>query len=206
MAELGERSKLARVAARLNAQSRSTRCVPALALLSDDERLFAPAEAIRALPQGSLVILRARDPLRRAQLAQICLPICRARRHILLIADDGVLASRCGADGLHLPQARHATLSYWRTRRPDWFISYAVHDMKALHHAARCGADAALVSPVFASQSHPGGNHLGLFRLAAFSRAAQLPVYALGGINGQNCLRIAGLQLAGIAAIGALSA
>lgn len=206
MAELRERIKLARAAAQLNAQSRSARRVPALALLSDDVRLAAPAEAIKALPQGSLVILRARDPQRRAQLAQVCAPVCRARHHVLLIADDPALASRCGADGLHLPQARSAILSYWRTRRPDWFISYAVHDLRALHHAARCGADAALVSSVFASQSHPGGTHLGPFRLAALSRAAQLPVYALGGINGQNCRRIAGLQLAGIAAIGALSA
>ena len=206
MAKLRERMKLARVAAQLNAQSRSATRVPALALLSDDVRLPAPVEAIKALPKGSLVILRAQDPLRRAQLAQSCAPICRARHHVLLIADDPALASRCGADGLHLPEARRDALSYWRTRRRDWFISYAVHDLAALHHAAKGGADVALVSSVFASQSHPGGKSLGPFRLAAFCRAAQLPVYGLGGIDGQNCLRIRGLKLAGLAAIGALSA
>ncbi len=205
MAELRERIKLARAAAQLNAQSRSTRHMPALALLSDDLRLPAPAEAIKALPKGSLVILRAKDPLRRAQLAQICVPICRIRKHVLLIADDPALAGRCGAAGLHLPQARHDALSYWRIRRPTWFISYAVHDLAALHHAARGGADVALVSPVFATQSHQDGNPLGPLRLAAFARAAQLPVYGLGGINGRNCQRLRGLKLAGIAAIGALS-
>ena len=205
MAELRERINLARAAAQLNAQSHSPRRVPALVLLSDDLRLAAPAEAIKALPKGSLVILRAKDPLFRAQLAQICVPICRSRNHVLLIADDPALASRCGAAGLHLPQARHAALSYWRTRRPYWFISYAVHDLAALHHAARGGADAAFVSSVFASQSHKGGASLGPFRLAAFSRAAQLPVYGLGGINGRNCLRLRDLTLAGLGAIGALS-
>ncbi len=205
MAELRERMKLARAALQLNAQSRYAKRIPALALLSDDVRLPAPAEAIKVLPKGSLVILRAQDPLQRAQLAQSCGPICRTRHHVLLIADDPVLASRCGADGLHLPQARHDALSYWRTRRPDWFISYAVHDLAALHHAARGGADAAFVSSVFASQSHKGGASLGPFRLAAFSRAAQLPVYGLGGINGRNCLRLRDLTLAGLGAIGALS-
>lgn len=174
MAELRERMKLARAAGQLNAQSHPARRLPPLVLLSDDLRLPAPAEAIKALPPGSLVILRAQDPQRRAQLAETCAPICRLRKHKLLIADDAALATRCGAAGLHLPQARHDALSYWRTRRPSWLISYAVHDLAALHHAARGGADIALVSPVFATQSHQGAKQLGPFRLAAFLRAAQL--------------------------------
>lgn len=205
MAELRERAKLARLAAQLNAQSRYAGRVPALVLLTDDVRLPAPAAAIRALPRGSLVILRAQDRARREQLVQLCTPICRARFHLLLVADDPELASRCGADGLHLPEARADALLKWRVRRPDWFISYAAHDLRALHHAAACDADAALLSPVFATKSHPGTHGLGPFRLAALLRAATLPVYGLGGIDAQSCLRVRGLPLAGAAAIGALA-
>ncbi len=59
------RAKLARAAARLNA-----RCgLPAIILLTDDERLSDPLAAARALPKGSMVIVRARQAAQRAHLA-----------------------------------------------------------------------------------------------------------------------------------------
>src|ERR1700754_3153777 len=54
-------TKLARAAAGLNAGL--------LALLTDDERLPDPVRGARALPMGSLVIIRARDAKRRRALA-----------------------------------------------------------------------------------------------------------------------------------------
>lgn len=206
MADMRERAKLARAAARLNAQSCPKGDVPALALLTDDLRLANPGAAIAALPRGSLVILRTRNPVDRDNLACLAAPVCRARAHQLLIADDPAAVLRHGADGLHLPQARNGELRHWRIRRPDWFLTCAAHDLVALQRAARDGANAALLSPVFATQSHPGAKPLGPYRLAALLRAARLPVYALGGVDARTCLRLRGLPLAGVAAIGALAA
>jgi thiamine-phosphate pyrophosphorylase len=50
--------------------------------------------------------------------------------------------------------------------------------------ARRLGADAALLSPVFPTRSHPGGAVLGPVRFRLLARQARLPVIALGGMTG----------------------
>ena len=40
-----------------------------------------------------------------------------------------------------------------------------------------------LLSPVFATRSHPGGGTLGPVRFRLLARQARLPVIALGGMN-----------------------
>jgi len=68
--------------------------------------------------------------------------------------------------------------------------------------AARAGADAALLSPVLPTASHPGARVLGAVRFAALCARAPLPVYALGGIGRGTARRLHGARVAGIAAIG----
>lgn len=205
MADRGMRAKLARAAARLNAHGPAAGLLPSLILMTDDERLADPQGAARALPRGSLVILRARDDARRAALAQELMAIARARDLLLLIANDPALAGRIGADGLHLPQARAREAAHWRARHPRWLITCAAHDACAIMQARAGCADAVLLSPVFATRSHDGAATLGTMRLRRLAQAARLPVYALGGVDARTALRLDGAPLAGIAAIGALS-
>jgi thiamine-phosphate pyrophosphorylase len=58
--------------------------------------------------------------------------------------------------------------------------------MAELGLAARLGADAALLSPVFATRSHPGGATLGPVRFRLLARQAALPVIALGGMDARR--------------------
>jgi thiamine-phosphate pyrophosphorylase len=71
-----------------------------------------------------------------------------------------------------------------------------------LRRAAAIGADAALLSPVFATASHPGAPALGPLAFAVLAGKAPLPVYALGGMTSENARRLNGARLAGIAGIG----
>ncbi|HKD47464.1 MAG TPA: thiamine phosphate synthase [Rhizomicrobium sp.] len=180
--------KLARQAGRLNAGL--------LVLVTDDDRLADPVAAARRLPKGSLVILRARDPRRRRALAEAL----RAQTSglILLAADDPVLADRL--HGLHLPEKRAREAAHWRALRPHWLITVAAHSGRSLHIAH---ADAALLSPVFATESHPKARPLMPARARLLARNARLPVLALGGVSPRNALLLKGF--AGLAAIGALS-
>ncbi|MEP6830778.1 MAG: thiamine monophosphate synthase, partial [Rhizomicrobium sp.] len=102
---------LARAAARLNAGL--------LVLMTDDDRLPDPVSAARALPKGSLVIVRSRDAKRRHALGEAL----RAQTSglILLAADDPVLADIL--HGLHLPEIRARDAAHWRVRRPHWVIT-----------------------------------------------------------------------------------
>lgn len=205
MADRKTRVKLARAAARLNARSAHAARLPSLILMTDDLRLADPLPVARALPRGSLIILRAHEAARRAALATALQRIAKERDLFLLVADDPALAARVGADGLHLPERRMREACHWRARFPRWIITCAVHNERALLTAAHARADAVLLSPVFATKSHEGAPALGAIRFRALVRAAMIPVYALGGIDAKTALRLDGSGAAGIAAIGALA-
>jgi thiamine-phosphate pyrophosphorylase len=192
------RAKLARAAARLNAGG-----LPSLILLTDDERLADPLAAARALPKGAMVIVRARQSAHRAHLAQAMAPVAHARDLILLIADDPLLAIRTRAHGVHFPEKHSGRASYWRARRPQWLITSSAHSQMASAQARH--ADAILLGPVFATQSHPGAQTLGPIRARMIARAIAKPVYALGGIDAKTIMQLANANLAGVAAIGALA-
>jgi len=194
------RAKLARAAAALNARSGSA--LPALVLMTDDERLADPAAAARALPRGSMVVLRARQNARRAELAVELSAITQAASNKLLIANDADLATRIGADGIHLPEAHAHEASHWRMLHPGWIITAAAHALAATHVPA---VDAVFVGPVFTTQSHPGATALGVTQLDLIARQSPVPVYALGGITADNAQQLADVKLIGLAAIGALA-
>jgi thiamine-phosphate pyrophosphorylase len=171
--------------------------------MTDDERLPDPSAAARALPRGSLIVLRARTKKRRAELAAALAGIARARGLFLLIADDPELAR--AADGVHFPEAQAGKLAYWRARQPRWFLTASAHSLQAVQRAASFGADAVFLSPVFATKSHLDRAALTPIRFRLIAQLSRVPIYALGGIDARNALHLAGARLAGIAAIGALA-
>jgi len=201
------RARLARWALRLNqaARARSAACarvLPPLILMTDDARLPDPLAAVRALPAGSMVIVRARDGARRAQLARQIVALNRKHALKILVAGDVALAARLRADGVHLAEAELPRGARLRARHPGWLITAAAHHARSVTQAHTLGLDAVLLSPVFPTESHRGAPALGIFRCAAIARAARLPVYALGGVDARNAAALA--AVAGIAAIGAL--
>jgi thiamine-phosphate pyrophosphorylase len=187
-----ERRKLARAAARLNAASKHNAILPPLILMTDDDRLPDPPASVRALPKGSLVIVRAREAARRVQLLDA---IHAIGDRIVLVADDPELAAQ--ADGLHLPARRAHEAAHWRTHFPRWLITAAAHGAKMPD------ADAVLLSPIFPTASHPGGQTLSAVRANIIAAQSRVPVYALGGITARNAGLLHGFT--GIAAIGALA-
>jgi thiamine-phosphate pyrophosphorylase len=166
----------------------------ALVLMTDDERLPDPVRAARALPKGSMVILRARDPKRRRALAAALQKVARERGLFLLIAGEA------GPDGVHLAEADAGKAAAYRARQAT-LVTVAAHSPAVLCRAA--WADALILSAVFPTQSHPGRAALGPVRANLFARQCPLPVYALGGITAQNAARLSGF--CGIAAIGVLA-
>jgi thiamine-phosphate pyrophosphorylase len=195
------RRKLARTARQLNARGGATD-VPCLLLMTDDRLSVDWMTAVRALPAGSGVIVRHRDGCLRAELAMRLRPICRARRIVLLVADDMALAVRCAADGVHVPEAKAARIAGVKRFRPRWLLTSSAHDAAAVALAGRLGADAVLVSPVFATSSHAGSEGLGVVRFAALASRSAVPVLALGGITSESGARLRAPGLAGIALIG----
>jgi thiamine-phosphate pyrophosphorylase len=195
---------LAEAARRINSGSR----VPRLLLVSDEARLPDPLPAIARLPAGAGVLLRHYGAAGRRDLARQVARLARCRRLVLLVAGDWRLAAAVGADGLHLPegQARHGVLAPalgW-LRRGNKLLTVAAHSRAALGRARKLGAHGALLSPVFATASHPGAACIGPVRFGLWRRGACVPVVALGGVNGATARRLAGAGPAGVAGVGAL--
>jgi thiamine-phosphate pyrophosphorylase len=182
--------------------------LPALIFITDQARVPNPLAVIAELGPGTAVILRDYETPDRETLGQKLARACHDKAIKFLVAGDGALAERLEADGLHMPENRAGNIPLWRARHPNWLITAAAHSATALTQAQRAGADAALLSPVFASQSHPetlsgAAVTLGAEGFARLSRQSPLPVYALGGITAENAALIKGEKTAGLAAISA---
>ena len=89
-------------------------------------------------------------------------------------------------------------------RRPGWIVTCAAHSLSAARRAKAAGADAAVVSAVFASASPSADPPIGTLRLALLVRQAGLPVYGLGGIDSKKARRLLGVGLVGLAAVDGL--
>lgn len=181
-----------------------SRKLPRRLLMTDAQRLPDPVAAASRLPRGSGVALRHYDAPDRPFLAQALGRLCRARGLTLLVAADWRLAAQVGAAGVHLPEAMaaHGILAPLLLRRRRRLLIVACHSPWALARARRLRADAAVLSPVFSTASHPGARGIGAVRFRMWTRRAGVPVLALGGVTPRNLRRLNGA--AGFAAISAL--
>jgi len=179
-----------------------------LVAMTDPARGGDPLAVARRLPAGSWLIFRHYELAERSVLAAKLAGICRARRVSLLIAGDFGLAVALRV-GLHQPDYQSASpkVRLWHRSgcRHGPILTRAAHSRRAMAYAARIGADAALLSPVFATASHPATRPLGLLALRRLVRSGRVPVIALGGINRANVRALRGVRLAGVAAVGAVT-
>lgn len=104
--------------------------------------------------------------------------------------------------GVHLPAQELMALPS-RPLPQSLLLGASCHSAAELAQATRVGADFAVLGPVLATGTHAGAEPLGWERFAALCAAAQLPVYALGGLglDDETAARAAGAQgIAGISA------
>ena len=110
----------------------------------------------------------------------------------LLIASDIKLAEDINAHGVHFPEymIKKNRINWVIVKniklRKNWIVTTAVHSLQAINKAELFDIDAALLSPVFSSKSHPNSKNLGINKFSKIVKKTKLPIYALGGINIKN--------------------
>ena len=110
----------------------------------------------------------------------------------LLIASDIKLAEDINAHGVHFPEymIKKNKINWGVVKKnkleKKWIITIAAHNLQILKKAEFFDIDAALLSPVFPSESHPNSKNLGINKFAEIAKKTKLPIYALGGINIKN--------------------
>ncbi len=153
--------------------------LPDIWLISDERNDAVLESALRRLPRGSGFIYRhyhLDDPERWQQFRTLR-RVARACDHTVILADSALTATEWGADGVY-----GAPRSLCPRRREMLHLATA-HDLAEIGLANRLGADAVLLSPVFPTNSHPGGEVLGRTRFRLLAERSQVPVIALGGMT-----------------------
>lgn len=173
---------------------RSRQPLPRLWLMTDERMGEALWDALARLPRGSGVIFRHYRTRERRGLFERVRKIARRRGLVLLLAGDPKQAAAWRADGVH-GRSPHRLMP-----RP-LLRTAPVHDAREL---AGARGHAVLVSPVFATRSHPGARTLGPLGFVALARWADVPVIALGGMDARRYRRMEPLGAYGWAGIDAL--
>ncbi|MCD8050994.1 MAG: thiamine phosphate synthase [Clostridiales bacterium] len=133
-------------------------------------------------------------------------PLC-ARYDVPLIINDNVaVAKAVDADGVHVGQDDMAIQQARAILGPDKWIGTSVHNVAEAKAALAAGCDYFGSGAVFGSHTKPNVTVLTHQGLSEICAATPLPVVAIGGINADNVLSLAGTGIDGVAVISALFA
>jgi len=131
---------------------------------ADDERLLAAAPAFRAAADR--------------------------HRALFLINDRPDLVAACAADGVHVGQEDVPVAEARRLAGPDAIVGLSTHSAEQLRAAHAAGGDGrpdyVSVGPVWPTPTKPGRPAAGLEYVELAAAEAELPWFAIGGIEPGN--------------------
>ncbi len=155
--------------------------LPDLWLLSDARNDAVLEKALVQLPEGSGFVFRHYhlEPVERRERFEMLRSIVRSKNHLCVLSGDARDARAWDVDGVYGPPARIANAA-------AMLRIATAHDAPEIAAAEVAGADAIMLSPVFTTRSHPGGEALGMEGFHALARTTALPVIALGGMTAER--------------------
>ncbi len=108
-----------------------------------------------------------------------------------------ILVRKTDADGVHQP----TSIAHARTLIGDKLIGRSVHSVHEANKAASEGADYLVAGTIFASQSHPDLEPMGLEFLHEVCAAVTIPVLAIGGVTPESAGDCINAGAAGVAVL-----
>lgn len=163
----------------------------------------------QALAGGATFVqLREKDAscAQRVSLAREIAPLCRAAHVPFVIDDDVEAALACGADGVHVGQSDAACADARRILGPDKIVGVSAQTVEQALAAQAAGASYLGVGAVFGTPTKPDAELVSLETLANICAAVDIPVVAIGGLNGSTIASLAGTGVDGAAVVSAIFA
>ena len=124
----------------------------------------------------------------------------------LLINDNVEIARRSGADGVHVGQDDMEAASVRSILGSDMIVGVTAKTVEQALRAQEAGADYLGSGAVFGSSTKLNAKPMTKELLNAICHAVQIPVVAIGGINRQNILELAGTDISGVAVVSGIFA
>ncbi|MFR2947617.1 MAG: thiamine phosphate synthase, partial [Oscillospiraceae bacterium] len=132
--------------------------------------------------------------------------LCRSYGVPFLINDRVEIALQCGADGVHVGQKDRAAREVRRLLGPNRILGVSARTVEQAVQAERDGADYLGVGAVFSTSTKADAMPVSYETLQAICRAVSIPVVAIGGIQRENLLSLAGSGVDGVALVSAIFA
>ncbi|MBJ7472079.1 MAG: thiamine phosphate synthase [Solirubrobacteraceae bacterium] len=112
--------------------------------------------------------------------------LCHDRRVMFIINDRPDLVEPIGADGVHVGQDDLSVAEARKIAGPSALVGVSTHSEEQLAQAAKDGADYAGVGPVHTTPTKPGRPATGYRYVHHASLHAELPWFAIGGIDAET--------------------
>jgi len=116
--------------------------------------------------------------------------LCDAHGALFFVNDHPELALECGADGVHVGQEDESVAAVRAAVGPDVLVGVSTHSPAQIAAASAAGADLIGVGPVYETPTKPGRAAVGLELVRRASEAADLPFFAIGGIDATTAAHV----------------
>ncbi|MBQ7230699.1 MAG: thiamine phosphate synthase [Oscillospiraceae bacterium] len=175
--------------------------------LKEGERLPAVCEAVLA-SGATFLQIREKDlepgafETEAARLKALC-----KRYGVPFVVNDSVeIALAIDADGVHVGQSDIRGRDIRSLMGPDKILGISAGTVEEAVAAEHAGADYIGVGAVFGTSTKKNARNLTVSKLREITEAVSIPVVAIGGINKNNLMELAGSGVDGVAVVSAIFA
>jgi thiamine-phosphate pyrophosphorylase len=165
-------------------------------------------EIVEAALQGGLDIVQYReksaDDVTRIHTADKLNQLCHRYNALFIINDRVDLAAAVNADGVHLGQQDMPIATARKILGAQCLIGRSTTNPDEMQRAIQEGADYIGVGPVYETPTKPGKSAAGLEYVRHAASHADLPWFAIGGINADNVSDVLSAQAERVAVVRAI--
>lgn len=130
--------------------------------------------------------------------------LCKQYHVPFFINDNVEVAIQCHADGIHVGQDDMPVSQVRKLVGNDMMIGVSAHTVEEALEAEKNGADCLGVGAMFSTTTKTDADLVSQETLRAICRTVQIPVAAIGGINEDNMMQLAGCGIDGVALVSAI--
>lgn len=132
--------------------------------------------------------------------------ICKEYQVPYVVNDNVEIALKIGADGVHVGQSDIKGRDIRAMIGEDKILGISAGTVEEAIAAEKAGADYIGVGAVFETSTKKNARNMTVDRLKEIVEAVNIPVVAIGGINGQNMSELSGSKVDGVAVVSAIFA